>query len=122
VPVQRAVAAILEAEPDYPRRWLPELRARRDTLVDALSAIAGVTPVRPSGAFFVMARFEGMRDSRRAAMALIEQQQVVTIPGAFFGAAAEGYLRISFGAASQDRLRQAAGRIAAFQHATAARG
>jgi aminotransferase len=122
VPVQRAVTAILEAEPDYPRRWLPELRARRDTLVDALSTIPGVTPVRPAGAFFVMARFEGMGDSRRAAMDLIDQQQVVTIPGAFFGAAAEGYLRISFGAASQDRLREAVRRMTAFQRAAITRG
>jgi aspartate/methionine/tyrosine aminotransferase len=121
VPVQRGVAAILEAEPDYPRRWLPELRARRDTLVDALSAVPGVTPIKPSGAFFVMARFAGMRDSRKAAMDLIEQQQVVTIPGAFFGAAAEGYLRISYGAASQDRLREAVRRMTVFQGATSTR-
>jgi aspartate/methionine/tyrosine aminotransferase len=122
VPVQRAVAAILDAEPDYARRWLPELRARRDTLVDALASVPGVTPIRPSGAFFVMARFAGMDDSRRAAMELIEQQQVVTIPGAFFGTAAEGYLRISYGAASQDRLREAVGRIALFHRLTATRG
>jgi aminotransferase len=121
VPIQRAVAAILDREPDYARRWLPELRARRDTLVDALGAIRGVAPVRPSGAFFVMVRFEGMSDSRHAAMDLIEQQQVVTIPGAFFGAAAEGYLRMSYGAASCDRLREAAGRIAIFQRAATTR-
>ncbi len=115
VPVQRAVAATLEAEPDYANRWLPELRARRDLLVDALTAIPGVSPVKPSGAFFVMAEFEGMRDSRRAAMNLIEQQQVVAIPGAFFGRAAQGYLRFSYGAASQERLREAAARLAVFQ-------
>jgi aspartate/methionine/tyrosine aminotransferase len=122
VPVQRAVAAILDAEPDYARRWLPELRARRDTLVDALASVPGVTPIKPSGAFFVMARFDGMRDSRRAAMELIEQQHVVTIPGAFFGTAAEGYLRISYGAAAQERLREAVGRIALFHRLTATRG
>jgi aminotransferase len=122
VPVQRAVAAVLEAEPDYCQRWLPELRARRDALMAALSAIPGVTPVRPSGAFFVMARFEGMGDSRQAAMDLIDQQQVVTIPGGFFGRAAEGYLRLSYGAASEDRLREAAARIALFQHTALTRG
>jgi aspartate/methionine/tyrosine aminotransferase len=122
VPVQRAVAAILDAEPDYARRWLPELRARRDALVGALAAIPGVTPAKPAGAFFVMAQFEGMRDSRRAAMELIEQQQVVTIPGRFFGRAAEGYLRISFGAASEERLREAAARLAVFQREATVRG
>lgn len=114
VPVQRAVTAILAAEPDYARRWLPELRARRDMLVSALAAIPGVLPVKPAGAFFVMAAFKGMRDSRKAAMDLIEQQQVVTIPGAFFGRSAEGCLRLSYGAASEDRLREAVSRLARF--------
>jgi aspartate/methionine/tyrosine aminotransferase len=118
VPVQRAVAVVLEQQADYATRWLPELRERRDLLLDHLSAIPGVTPVRPSGAFFVMARIEGVRDSRAAALELIEQQQVVTIPGRFFGTAGEGYLRISYGAAPREQLEQACSRLAAFLHAT----
>ena len=114
VPVQRAVAAILEAEPDYAKRWLPELQHRRDFLLDALGALPGVTPVRPAGAFFVMAHVEGMIDSRQSALDLIDRQQVVTIPGGFFGKAGEGYLRLSYGAAPIERLRQAVTRMAAF--------
>jgi aspartate/methionine/tyrosine aminotransferase len=114
VPVQRAVAAVLEHEPDYPKRWLPELRQRRDLLLRDLANIAGVTPIRPGGAFFVMARMAGMADSRAGALDLIEQQQVVAIPGAFFGAAGEGYLRISYGAAPPDRLHAACERMAQF--------
>jgi len=114
VPVQRGVAAVLEQEPDYPKRWLPELRQRRDILVNALNAIDGVEAVQPSGGFFVMARLHGVTDSRAAATALIEQQQVVTIPGRFFGVAGEGYLRVSYGAVAPDRLEAASGRIATF--------
>ena len=114
VPIQRAVAAVLEHEPDYPLRWHAELRSRRDFVVDALGRIHGVTAIEPSGGFFVMARFDGLTDSRAAALALIEQQQVVTIPGAFFGRAGEGYLRISYGAATHDRLDAACRRIAEF--------
>lgn len=114
VPVQRAVTGILEQEPDYARRWLPELRERRDLLVSRLAAIPGVTPIRPEGAFFVMARIEGMTDSRKGALDLIERQQVVTIPGGFFGKAGEGYLRISYGAAPADRLEMAVERMAAY--------
>lgn len=114
VPVQRAVTAVLEAEPDYPARWLPELRARRDFLVATLGAMPGVTPVRPSGGFFVMARLDGVSDSQATALDLIERQQVVTIPGAFFGRAGEGYLRVSYGAASQERLQVACDRLGEF--------
>ena len=114
VPVQRAVAAILEQEPAYANRWLPELRRRRDLLMATLATIPGVTPVQPAGAFFVMARVAGMTDSRAFALELIERQQLVTIPGAFFGKAGEGYLRISYGAASLERLRDACARVAEF--------
>jgi aspartate/methionine/tyrosine aminotransferase len=113
VPVQHAVTAVLVREPEYASRWLPELAGRRDLLMELLAKIPGVTPVRPSGAFFVMARIEGMTDSRAGALDLIEQHQVVTIPGAFFGRAGEGYLRISFGAAALDRLQAATTRLAA---------
>lgn len=116
VPVQRAIAAVLDDEPDYPRRWLPELQGRRDFLCDRLSAIDGLAPVMPAGGFFVMLRVDGMTDSRTAALDLIERQQVVTIPGAFFGAAGEGYLRLSYGAAERDRLALACDRIERFVH------
>jgi aspartate/methionine/tyrosine aminotransferase len=114
VPVQRAVAAVLQHDPEYPTQWVAELRRRRDFLTDTLRMIPGVEPVKPAGGFFVMARFDGITDSRSAALALIDKQQVVTIPGAFFGRAGEGYLRISYGAATRDRLETACGRIAEF--------
>jgi aspartate/methionine/tyrosine aminotransferase len=114
VPVQRAVAVVLEREPDYATRWLPELRQRRNVLLDRLGTIPGVAAVRPSGAFFIMARLAGVSDSRQCALELLEREHVVTIPGAFFGRAGEGYLRLSYGAATQDRLTVACDRIADF--------
>jgi aminotransferase len=47
-------------------------------------------------------------------MELIDKQQVVTIPGRFFGESGEGYLRVSYGAASIDRLHAACERIGDF--------
>ena len=114
VPLQRAIASVLERDPEYPRQWLPELRARRDLLVHELRAIAGVDPIVPAGGFFVMTRVEGMTDSRASALKLVETAHVVTIPGAFFGRAGEGHLRISYGAVPQERLREACARIAGF--------
>jgi aminotransferase len=112
--VQQAVAAVLEKEPNYPKRWLPELKERRDFVLQALRSMRGVDPIVPSGGFFVMARIESCPDSRSTAMELIEQKQVVTIPGRFFGESGEGYLRMSYGAAKIDRLRGAMTRISDF--------
>ena len=51
VPVQRAVAAVLERDPTYPMQWIGELRSRRDVLVDTLRRIPAVAPVRIWAAF-----------------------------------------------------------------------
>jgi aspartate/methionine/tyrosine aminotransferase len=54
------------------------------------------------------------------AMALIEKQHVVTIPGRFFGESGEGYLRLSYGAATIDRLQEATTRLGSFVRADTA--
>jgi aminotransferase len=114
VPVQCAVTVMLEQEPDYPRRWLAELKQRRDFLVSAFADTPSLDPVAPGGGFFVMVKVLGCTDSRATAMELIDKQQVVTIPGRFFGESGEGYLRVSYGAASIDRLHAACERIGDF--------
>jgi aspartate/methionine/tyrosine aminotransferase len=114
VPVQRAITTVLEHEPNYPRRWLAELKERRDFLISTFTNTPGLDPVTPAGGFFVMVRVLGCTDSRATAMALIDREQVVTIPGRFFGESGEGYLRISYGAATIERLRDASARIGHF--------
>jgi aspartate/methionine/tyrosine aminotransferase len=42
---------------------------------------------------------------------ILERAHVVTIPGATFGRAGEGFLRLSYGAASVEQLQEALGRI-----------
>jgi aminotransferase len=116
VPVQRGVTAVLATEPNYPRHWLAELKERRDFLVSSFHDIPGFAPVLPAGGFFVMVKVAGCTDSRALAMALIDEQQVVTIPGRFFGESGEGYLRVSYGAASMDRLREGCVRITRFMN------
>jgi aminotransferase len=114
VPVQRAIAAVLQREPDYPRQWMGELSNRRDFLLESFTSSPCLEPVEPAGGFFVMVKVEGCTDSRRLAMDLIDEEQVVTIPGRFFGESGEGYLRVSYGAATLDRLRTATARISDF--------
>jgi aminotransferase len=114
VPVQRAVTHALAHETDYPQRWLATLKERRDYLLSSFAAIPRMTAVAPAGGFFVMVRVEGCRDSRAFAMDLIEAQQVVTIPGRFFGECAEGYIRVSYGAADLSRLQEACARMSRF--------
>ncbi|MEW6320170.1 MAG: pyridoxal phosphate-dependent aminotransferase [Acidobacteriota bacterium] len=126
VPIQIAMTTALRQEPDYPVRYLDELKDRRDYLLAALRAVPGLRPVAPGGGFFVMvemangggrrAKDSGRTSarSREVALALIEQEHVVTIPGRFFGETGEGFLRLSYGNAPRARLEEAVARLGRF--------
>jgi aspartate aminotransferase len=70
-------------------------RERRDAAVDLLTA-GGVPVLRPSGAFYLWVDItRSGRDSRDFAFSLIAEHGVAVAPGTAFGAAGEGFVRIS---------------------------
>ena len=58
------------------------------------------------------AHVPGEDDDREFCRRLLEEQHVVAVPGSVFGPGGEGSIRISFGAASAERLTEVATRIA----------
>lgn len=94
---------------------------RRDTIVELINQISGVSCQKPSGAFYVMMNiknllgkhFEGnvINDCVAFADALLTSQQVVVVPGTAF--MAPGYCRLSY-AISMENIREGMRRIAAF--------
>ncbi len=98
----------------YPTTFHAELRARRQVLAAGLATIPRMhwTPTR--GALFALVRVDGCSDSTQLSRDLLEQSHVVTIPGAAFGSSGEGYLRVSYGYASQPELQEALHRIRVF--------
>lgn len=107
---QYGMLAALAEEPLYPLEFLPELRQRRDALHRAIADAAGECVVT-GGGFFVLARFPCSDNSFVAATRVLEDAHVVTIPGALFGSAGEGFLRLSYGAATAAVLEEALVRI-----------
>jgi len=87
-------------------------QARRDYLVTRLSEMS-INYIYPTGAFYLFAQvpaaFKGT--SWDFAKTLAQQAHVAVIPGSAFGAAGEGWFRISY-AASQDALRDSMNRFA----------
>lgn len=111
---QVAGEAAVRAHWRYAAGFHGELRARRRILAEGLGAIPRAQWTPTGGGLFAFARIDGCQDSARLAHDLLEQAHVVTIPGAAFGSSGEGYLRISYGYASQADLTEAIHRIAAF--------
>lgn len=111
---QMAAEAAVREDWAYPAIFHDELRRRRRLLADGLQSIRGVdwTPTR--GGMFAFARIAGCDDSTRLSNDLLERAHLVTIPGAAFGASGEGFLRLSYGYASQADLAEAIQRLRRF--------
>jgi aspartate/methionine/tyrosine aminotransferase len=85
-------------------------RERRAAVVDALRA-SGLAFVEPDGAFYTCVKLPSGTDSLAAALRLVEEFDVVAIPGRTFGDTLEGWLRLSWVAPVGD-LREGLARIA----------
>lgn len=116
-PLQHGVAAGFAAPPSFFSELIAGYTQKRAMTCDALDA-AGLTPIVPEGAYYVLADVSklGFTKARDAAMALLEQTKVATIPGtAFFrGAEGERFVRVCY-AKEDDVLAEACRRIRTFR-------
>ncbi|MBB1127694.1 aminotransferase class I/II-fold pyridoxal phosphate-dependent enzyme [Limosilactobacillus balticus] len=87
---------------------------RRDFVVNSLQKL-GFRLINPQGAFYVFAKIPAQygNDDLKFATDLANEGKVAVIPGSFFGAGGQGYVRISY-ATSMDTLKQAMINIAEF--------
>ena len=108
---QVAAEAALRESWDYPLSFHDQLIARRRVLVDGLQSIPRLHWTPTAGAFFAFVRVHGCTDSNQLALDILERAHVVTIPGSSFGRSGEGFLRLSYGAATEDELREAVVRL-----------
>ena len=87
---------------------------RRDFVVNNLQKL-GFELINPQGAFYVFAKIPEQygNDDLKFATDLANEGKVAVIPGSFFGAGGQGYVRISY-ATSMENLTRALDNIAAF--------
>jgi aminotransferase len=108
---QIAAEAAVRESWSHARRFHDELRRRRSALAEGLAHLPGVEWVPGPAGLFAFVGISGCGDSRALAHALLEEAHVVTIPGAVFGAAGEGFLRLSYGYAGTEDLTEAVTRL-----------
>lgn len=110
-PAQAGVAAAVAHDWHYAKRSHPLLAERRAAVAAAVDAspILQWQPTR--GAFFAFVRVDAGVAARDVSTMLLERAHVVTIPGAAFGEAGRHYIRISYGLASAEDLREGIERI-----------
>lgn len=111
--VQHAGIAALHGPQDSVDEMVAAFQSRRDLVVGRLNEMPGVHCLSPHGAFYVFPRVEvpGLT-SKEIADYLLERSGVAILAGTAFGAAGEGYLRLSIATATEqlevglDRMAQ----------------
>ena len=118
---QRAGAAALTSRPPEVADMVKAFRERRDVMVAGLNAIDGITCREPKGAFYVFPNISGLGlgDSATVQERILREAGVAGLAGTAFGAAGEGYLRLSY-ANSLPNLRHALERIGEWAEAARA--
>jgi aspartate/methionine/tyrosine aminotransferase len=112
-PGQVGLLATLPAAERHAERVRSELGARRDLLVTALREAGLDDFVEPGGSLFLLLRLPGTADDQSFCRRLLDEAQVVAVPGSALGPGGAGSIRISFGTTGAERLSEAVGRIAA---------
>jgi aminotransferase len=95
-PLQWGIARALEIGEEYYRNLAADYEKKRDVCADALRD-AGFKPLVPQGAYYMLAEIpDRFSDAREAAMALIEEVGVASVPGHSFYADGGGHRLLRF--------------------------
>lgn len=111
-----ACVAALNGPQDAVAQMCDAYQARRDYMVTALNAIAGVECRSIEGAFYLFVRFPNSeKNSLELADALLDLAGIAGTPGIAFGQSGEGYVRFSI-ATAMEKLETAVARIREVAH------
>ena len=111
---QYAAIEALEGPQAALNRMLRTYAERRKLIVEGINGITNLSCLWPKGAFYCFVNIRNTRlSSEEFAMELLKQTGVVTVPGSGFGAAGEGYIRMSY-ATSEENITQGLARIRQF--------
>jgi len=108
-----AIPAVLgECEP-FIAQVREDLRTNRDMAYKILNAIDGIDVTFPEGAFYIFPDISKFGTSKEIAKAILDEVNVLTIPGVAFGARGDNHIRLSY-AMDPEVLKQGLMKIASF--------
>lgn len=94
--MQRGAVAALNEGDDFVRSNIAKATRSRDILCDALIATNRVETLKPDGALYSFLKIDGVTDSRRAAIDIVDKTNVGLAPGTAFGEGGELLMRACF--------------------------
>jgi aspartate/methionine/tyrosine aminotransferase len=109
--MQRGAVAALDEGDAFIEAQVARARSARDLLYAALGETGRVQFAVPQGAFYFFFTVEGVEDTPRAAIEIVDRTGVGLAPGAAFGLGGEHFFRLCFNR-RLDHVEEAAGRLA----------
>jgi aspartate aminotransferase len=94
--LQHGCAAALDQGETFIESQVLKARANRDLVCERLSQIPGIRFEIPPGAFYLFFAIDGMTDSLKTTLRIIDEAGVGFAPGATFGPGGEGFLRMCY--------------------------
>jgi aspartate/methionine/tyrosine aminotransferase len=94
--LQRGCIAALDHGEDFVADQVSQARDNRDFVVEQLRAFPQLRFQIPDGAFYMFFSIDGMRDSMKTTLRIIDEANVGFAPGGTFGLGGEGHLRMCY--------------------------
>lgn len=94
--IQQGAVAALEEGDAFVESNIQKARRSRDVLCEALTATNRVETVKPDGALYTFLRIDGITDTRRAAIDIVDKTGVGLAPGTAFGKGGSAFMRACF--------------------------
>ena len=109
---QHAAIGALSAKNNFLAKKREAMSVKRKLVLDKLSTLSSLKSNPFSeGAFYTLLNIDSKQDDMRLTQELIEKYGVATIPGSAFGIKSGCYLRLSYGALSDEKINEGLDRI-----------
>jgi aspartate/methionine/tyrosine aminotransferase len=108
--IQRAAIAALDHGESFIAHQIARARQSRDVLCEALESTGRVRFLKPEGAFYLFFTVDGVDDTSKAVLTMIDDVGVGVAPGTAFGPGSEKFFRLCF-ARSPEQAAEAAKRL-----------
>ncbi|MDX3926476.1 MAG: pyridoxal phosphate-dependent aminotransferase [Shinella sp.] len=94
--MQKGAIEALDRGDDFVRSNIAKAATSRDLLCDALIATNRVETLKPDGAIYAFLKIDGVKDSRAAALDIVDKTGVGLAPGTAFGEGGNLFMRACF--------------------------
>jgi aspartate/methionine/tyrosine aminotransferase len=109
--MQRGAIAALEDGEDFARGQVERARQGRDILCADLAGSNRISFARPAAAFYLFFRLNGVDNTSRIGLQLVDEAGIGIAPGTAFGPGGEPFMRIAFLRKAED-IAEASRRLA----------